>query len=162
MKINFKQKKITSTAVLLGAALVGAMTSDGLMSVLPVTAQTTLVKGSAALGAGALASAIEGDDMVANAAKGALMGVFLKQGYNVVKSEVGPKVATASNPTGMQKFVNASFGMGAANYSPRGLRSAIMPEMWDATLRAGLNRPSRMAAPEPIVKEEANVLSMMA
>ncbi len=162
MKINFKQKKITSTAVLLGAALAGAMASDGLMSVLPLTAQTTLVKGSAALGSGALASAIEGDDMLANAAKGALMGVFLKQGYNVVKSEVGPKVATASNPTAMQKFVNASFGMGAANYSPRGLRSAIMPAVWDATLNSRLNAPSRMAAPEPVVKEDANVLSMMA
>lgn len=162
MKINFKQKKITSTAVLLAAALAGAMASDGVMSVLPLTAQTALVKGSAALGAGALASAIEGDDVMANAAKGALMGASLKQGYNVVKTEVGPKVATASNPTSMQKFVNASFGMGAANYAPRGLRSAILPEMWDATLRAGLNRPSRMASPVGVEAEEQNVLAMMA
>ncbi len=162
MKINFKQKKITSTAVLLGAALAGAMASDGLMSVLPLTAQTTLVKGSAALGAGALASAIEGDDIMANAAKGALLGMSLKQGYNVVKSEVGPKVATASNPTTVQKFVNASFGMGAANYAPRGLRSAIMPEMWDATLRAGLNKPNRMGEPEVPVVEQTGVFGMMA
>lgn len=160
MKINFKTKKVGSTAALLIAGLTGAMASDGLMSVLPVTAQTSIVKGATALGAGALASAIEGDELAANAAKGALIGVALKQAYNVVKTEVGPKVATVTNPTAAQKFMNASFGMGASNYRARGLRSAIMPEVWDATLRSGLNRPGKLG--EPLIEEEKSVITMMA
>lgn len=135
MKFKLTEKGSTNALILLGGVVVGSMLSDGIMAVLPASAQTSIVKGATAVGSGVLAAGIDGDDTLAKVTRSTLLGMAVKQSLNVLKAEVGPKVATTSNPTTVQKFVNASFGMGAAKYTPRrrsALRAAVIPrDNWE-------------------------------
>ncbi len=151
MKFKLESKNTTKTAIFLGAALIGAMASDGVIGLLPTSTQGSLYKGGIAVATGAGAAAVQGSDTAATATKAGLLGASLKQVYNVVKTELAPKVVTTTNPTTVQKFVNNSFGMASA-YKRR------MPRMRSAALPANIWKRSTQKEFKPVQSTVSSII----
>lgn len=118
------QKTIVDAAVLVGSAVGGAAVSRGVFGAIPLTppasgtdykkigARVVLI----ALGIAGAAS-INGSDTVANGAKGALAGMAIQQGLDLVAdfAAASPKTAALTVSTkSTDKFAARALGLGCA------------------------------------------------
>jgi hypothetical protein len=137
MKLKPNKKRAMKTGVLLAAAVIAGMTSNGVMgAVVPQEFNTPLAKLATAGASGFAASTVEGESTGATAVKGALLGVAVVQAIKGTGTLVAPKVASISSSPKVQNFINKAVGMGSA-YRPMGLKSAALPrDAWKADERA--------------------------
>lgn len=108
MKVGLNQKNAISTATLGVAAAGGSMVSKGAMSFAPASMKKPILKGILGIAGLIAASTIQGKDTADVVARGVLLGAGVQQSLEAVAGIVKPKLAVAENPSGMQKFLNAS------------------------------------------------------
>lgn len=111
MKVKFNQDSAMKAAVLVLSGIIGAAVSNGIYAVVPGQYKKPVTKFGLAATMVVGASAVQGDDYLANAARGFLVGGALTQGHEAVVAPIREKVSTTN------KFV-AGMLNGATEYTP--------------------------------------------
>lgn len=110
MKFKFNQKNAIDSTITGVAAITGATASKGIMGIVPEGAKKPIVRAGISLLTLAIASGIQGNDTLAKASKGALLGISVEQGLTSVSKLVSPSVKDAPTTQG-EKFIAAIAGM---------------------------------------------------
>ena len=110
MNFKFSQKAAIDSGITGVSAIGGATASKGIMGIVPEGAKKPIVRAGISLLTLALASGIQGNDALAKASKGALLGISVEQGFGAVSKLVSSSVKDTPTTKG-EKFVAAIAGM---------------------------------------------------
>ena len=112
MKFKLNQKNAIDSGITGVSAIAAATASKGAMGLAPESFKKPLVRAGISLLALTVASGIQGNDAMAKASQGALLGISVEQGFGAVSQLVSPSVKDTPTTKG-EKFVAAIAGMNA-------------------------------------------------
>ena len=134
-------KTITNAAVVVGSGVVGAKVSDGVVAIIPESAQK-YAKGIVLAAALIGAASVNSSTTTGTAVQSAFVGMAIKQGADMLTEAIKPQIAAKESSSVANRFINAVVGHNDTD-------GAIATIEGAAVERFALNSPYEMATEVP-------------
>lgn len=103
-------KSLTSAGISVGAGIVGAKLSDGVVAILPEDMKPATKRWGLAIAALVAASAVNPNTTAGSAVQSAFVGMAVKQGADALSDSLKANIEAKTSGTKADKFINAVVG----------------------------------------------------